>query len=109
MPKHKCHRCGVCCMRTGSAFWTRTLQDGSELVPAQILTYIESKARRYKKVHHSNDQPCDMLMPGADGKWICVLHRFYGKQAKPQICREYPVNKKRCIGMAKNFKLEDCE
>ena len=53
---------------------------------------------RYMKKHipdGSKDGPCLMLIEDEDKK-VCLIHKLFGYDAKPDICKDYPAQGKLC-------------
>lgn len=78
--KHKCRRCGKCCENVGT-LW---LQSKHPIIQ-----------RIYSAMHPlgcRDNQPCDMLYFTKKGKAICLLEKYLGKKAKPEICQKYPFD-----------------
>ena len=75
-----CRRCGHCCLHVGSTFWTHG--DFAKWPDLQ---------KRADAVELAGDDalPCYMLVI-RHGKAYCYIELIYGKEAKPQVCRDYP-------------------
>jgi len=67
----ECLRCGQCCISVGRTFWraeqTEAVDDGL---------------------------PCEMLKV-ANGIATCKIESVWGRAAKPEMCRDYPIDE--CI------------
>ena len=46
---------------------------------------------------------CDMLAWDTDGKATCLIHKYLGLGAKPQVCQEYPEEGELCQKQEKNL------
>lgn len=75
----ECVRCGQCCISVGRAFWCHgDFEDFPEL------------ERLKEQTEDLNDGlPCEMLQM-KDGIASCGIELKYDREAKPQVCREYP-------------------
>ena len=78
MKKHKCFRCGECCIDVGRTFWK--VGDYEEFPELNEL----AKNGDYE----DNGLPCEMLR-FEKGKAVCLIHKKYGYLAKPKVCREH--------------------
>jgi len=38
---------------------------------------------------------CDMLVY-INGKAVCLIHKYFGYDAKPEVCRDYPEEGEQC-------------
>jgi len=86
MNKFECKRCGLCCLTVGRTFW----KNGDY-----------KKIPELSKLAHNGDYedgglPCEMLS-FEKGLAICLIEKKYGRKAKPDVCREYPEDGKKCF------------
>jgi len=89
----KCLRCGQCCMIVGRTFWRNG--DFTDYPDLQKL------ADETESIY--DGLPCQMLQM-IDGIATCKIHRDYGYDAKPEVCRKYPEIPGNCHGQTKSFK-----
>jgi len=84
MSEFKCKRCGLCCVSVGSTFWAH----------GDFEQWPELK-RQAETVELSGDDamPCQMLWITNGMAW-CMIELRYGREAKPQVCREHPDGEK---------------
>jgi len=81
----KCNRCGNCCIDVGRTFWkNRSYTDVPE------LQKIASNGD-----HEDNGLPCEML-DFKDGKAVCFIQAKYGREYKPDVCKEH-LGDERCV------------
>ena len=72
-----CDQCGACCRRCKKSFWKQTNEKENVLLQALI---------KYKQEKRNTE----CLMLGFDGeKSVCILQMVFGKEGKPDICKEY--------------------
>lgn len=79
----ECVRCGQCCIAVGRTFW---LHGDFEDYP-ELLKLAESRESK------DDGLPCEMLQM-VDGVAACKIELLYGREAKPEVCQDYP--KKQC-------------
>ncbi len=75
----RCIRCGQCCISVGKTFWRNG--DFPEGHP------LARRAARATAV--DGGLPCEMLKM-VHGRATCTIERIYGRECKPQVCRDYP-------------------
>jgi len=75
-----CKRCGQCCIKVGSTFWTHA--DGSGY--PELQKWINDAVLK-----GDDGMPCEMLVI-EDGMAECYIETCFGKEAKPEVCRDYP-------------------
>jgi len=80
METHNCKRCGLCCMTVGSTFW---IHGDFEKWPDL------QKRKDQARLCGDNAMPCQMLEVSG-GATLCRIHRDYGIEAKPEVCRDHP-------------------
>ena len=78
----ECKRCWHCCMAVGREFWMR---GGYEYRPE--FPKLQELAKKY--VDSGDGLPCRMLVL-VNGVAYCYIEMQYGRDAKPQVCRDYP-------------------
>ena len=88
--RHKCIRCGHCCMAVGRAFWCR----------GDFFRWPELQERAERTVDEGDGLPCEMLIL-ENGIASCKIELEYGREAKPAVCRNYSENL--CHQQAKLF------
>jgi len=81
--KHKCRRCGKCCLNVGRTFFT-----GSEHPLIKVI--LDNTEEFY------DSGKCEMLI-WEKGKWVCLIQKYLGKAAKPRACRDYPFDGGKCF------------
>jgi len=75
-----CKRCGQCCMKVGSTFWTHGDFEKWPDLKKQAETV---------ELGGDDGMPCQMLLI-TQGKATCWIHNSLGYVAKPEVCRDYP-------------------
>ena len=97
--KSGCKRCGDCCVKIGRNFWRLGyLQPSGLEFPNKILKLL---SLRTPPLSIDDEKPCDMLEFDADGKAVCLIEKHFGRDAKPEVCREYD-GENRCKQNTKN-------
>ena len=79
MAERECKRCGMCCQDVGRTFW--------KVGDYRQWPQLEAIARNGD--HEDNGEPCEMLR-FVDGQAVCQIEEYYGREAKPRVCRMYP-------------------
>jgi len=87
--KFKCKRCSACCLTVGRTFW----KNGD----FHDIPELDKTANNGD--HEDNGLPCEML-EFQDGIGVCLIHKNYGYEAKPIMCKEFPRGEL-CIGYRK--------
>lgn len=76
----ECKRCGKCCRHHRTLFLEASISNNP---------LFEAMKKYLKREPYAEDANC--LALGWDGdKAICLIELVFGKDAKPQICKEYP-------------------
>ena len=82
--ENNCQRCGDCCRQIGRNFW-RFAYNGDKF-PNRIL---KSLALKTPPDYSDNHDPCFMLEFDEGGLAVCLIEKYFGRDAKPKACREY--------------------
>lgn len=77
-----CERCGKCCEM--GTIWVNSVHPLIKVA----ATYLEAD-------DFDDGGPCDMLI-FEKGKAVCLIHKYLGYEAKPEVCREYPEEGEKC-------------
>ena len=85
--KHKCVRCGQCCISVGSTFWINGDFGG---YPELVEWQNETEPKDY-----DDSMPCGMLNI-EDSQASCYIEVCFGAEAKPRACQEHPESDKLC-------------
>lgn len=84
-----CKRCGKCCAM--GTLWTQS--------PHPLIARVARAmfSRGAQGSDGSPSDPCDMLV--MDGETaICLIHKYLGADAKPDVCQDYPAWEDGCMG-----------
>ncbi len=81
----KCKRCGWCCKEVGLSFFIHSQHPIIRAMPNLDWTLIEDGVG-----------PCAMLT-WEKGKATCLLQKYLGYAAKPDVCRDYPDGDEKCF------------
>ena len=84
MEETKCKRCGKCCEDLG----TMWVSSKHPIVQAIYLGIPDEYFRDWGR--------CTMLAK-VNGVQTCLLHKYLGKEAKPDVCQEYPEEGEKCF------------
>ena len=76
-------RCGKCCIKHA---------DPDEWTKSETVKVDKELLKRERARYPDGDKSwCEML--AFDGKTaICLVHKIYGYEAKPEGCKDYPLN-----------------
>ncbi|MFH0981833.1 MAG: hypothetical protein V2A79_09870 [Planctomycetota bacterium] len=83
----QCRRCGQCCSM--GSMWLNS--------PHPVIAAIGHALLRQGALGPfcRDDGPCDMLVrDGAEA--TCLIHKYLGKESKPQACRDYSEDDDPC-------------
>ena len=75
----ECRRCGNCCKDVGRTFWKN----------GDFNNVPELNVEKNNGDWEDGGLPCAMLRFDTDGKAVCLIHRDYGEEYKPDVCREH--------------------
>ena len=83
--EHICKRCGLCCIiLTNTKEWLK----GN-------LTKEEQEQLMMKIVNRKPTPYCEALIY-KDGKAVCLIHKLFGWDKKPETCKNFPTEKYKC-------------
>jgi hypothetical protein len=80
-----CKRCGKCC-KNGDFWWD------SEHPLMQSL----HKALYDRDVKQNEDGEC-LFLADINGVATCLIEKYLGTEAKPQVCKDYPCKGAKCF------------
>ena len=81
--KYKCQRCGLCCTNIGRTFYCHSEHPLLKEILEDMAIF-------------SDTGPCSMFRQ-EKGKAICLIHKYLGRAAKPEACRDYPFDGEKCF------------
>ena len=81
--KFACKRCGNCCEQLGPG-WFRLSDHPLIKAFAEVLFLCEREPL-------PDEGGCAMLIyeDGGCGKAVCLIHKYLGWRAKPEVCRQF--------------------
>lgn len=86
MSEHKCQRCGLCCNNIGT-IWVHSehplVKTVAELVFVNDL--------------FADEGPCLFLAYDSSEQAICLIEKYLGHNAKPEVCQNYPEDGEKCF------------
>jgi len=86
----KCKRCGYCCEITRPEMW-----EMSDLTDKQKKRLLKERDKypKFPKERKCRYHYCKMLV-FEEGKAVCLIHKLFGYDAKPENCKKFPSNPK---------------
>lgn len=85
----KCMQCGACCLAGGIGYRYRWLD-------ADITDEQKATLREERGLHSDTKPTCEMLVFGPDGLACCLVHKLFGHDKKPRLCKNYQPTGEAC-------------
>ena len=75
----KCKQCGNCCIDVGRTFWKNADYENVNAGLNELASNGD---------HEDNGLACEMLL-FEGGKAVCLIHKLFGYDAKPDTCKDH--------------------
>ncbi len=87
----KCKQCGECCKDIGQSAFLHA--DHSLIDAVAAMSGIEAT--------YKDTGPCAMLYREEGGYYVCLIEKFLGRAAKPEMCRDFTCFKRMATPLRK--------